>query len=166
MLSQNNQPIPEGPCLIQTLLISDTILPAGVFYETGSRSEYDPPAKIGIEKIGTSFSSEDAGGIIHNIYRFNSDTEAQDEIEQIVKYEFENTSNTEWFSPPIALDINADKFGLACRQLSQHGVRCRFAAKYKVYISDFLVNLMALHYDDLKSIIEHLDNSMLSCIRQ
>lgn len=164
-LVKNNQLPPEGPCLIQTLLISDTVLPIGIFYESGSRSEYDPPAKIGIEKIGTSFSSEDAGGIIHNIYRFNTDKEAQDEIEQIIRYEFENTINTEWFFPPIAPSITADKFELACMQFPQNGARCRLVAKYRVYVSDLFVDLIVLNYDDLKSIIEHLDNSMVACMK-
>jgi hypothetical protein len=57
-------PIPEGPCSIDTLLIEESILPEGVFTETGSRSIKDAPARVGIERTGTSFSSPDRGELI------------------------------------------------------------------------------------------------------
>lgn len=158
-----NQDTQEGPCIIDTLLISDSLLPSDRFYETGSRSSYDPPAKIGIEKIGTAFSSENAGGIVHNVYRFNTEKEAQDEIEQIIKFEFVNTSDIEWFSAPITPNISADNAKLACTALSQNGVRCRFVAQYRVYVSDLFVDLIAFNYEDLRLIIEQLNKNMMAC---
>ncbi len=157
--------LPEAPCSISTLLVPDDVVPRDVFYETGSRSAKDPPARVGIEKIGTSFSSEDAGSLVHDIYRFSTEQEAQDEIELIITYEFKNKNEVQWFSPPINPQINADKYKLACMELSAKGVRCRLVAQYKVYLSDLTVDLIALNYDDLKSIIEDLDNRMVACIR-
>lgn len=162
-LVKSSQSSPEAPCSIETLLISDTFLPKDIFYETGSRSSYDPPAKIGVEKIGTSFSSESMGGLIHDIYRFNTENEAQNEVEQIITYEFEN--DAQWFSPPITPQISADEYKFSCTQLSAQGVRCRLVAQYRVYVSDLNVDLIAINYSDLESIIEHLDNRLVSCIK-
>jgi hypothetical protein len=166
-------PLPEAPCSIETLLVPKDVVPMAElsdgfrdgFYETGTRSSYDPPSKIGIEKIGTSFSSEDSGGLVHDIYRFSTQKEAQDEIEQIIKYEFEDKNEVHWFTPSINPQINADKYKLACFDLRVKGVRCRLVTQYKVYFSDLDIDLIVLNYDDLKSIIEDLDYRMVSCLK-
>lgn len=164
-LVKNNQEATKPPCPIDTLLISKNSLPEEVFYETGSRSAYDPPAEIGIEKIGTSFSSESSGGLIHNIYRFSIEQEAQNEIEQIIMYEFQNENNADWFSPPIVLHINADDYKLECQQLSARGVRCRLVTRYKVYVSNLYIDLIDLNYEDLMLILGELDNRMAFCFK-
>jgi hypothetical protein len=157
--------LPEAPCAIETLLVPDNVLPEDVFYETGTRSAYDPPSRIGIEKIGTLFASDDSGGLIHHIYRFRAEEEAREELESVITYEFKNKNEVQWFSPPIAPQINADKYKLACMELSRKGFRCRLVTQYKVYFSDLIVDLITLDYDDLKSIIEDLDNRMVSCVK-
>jgi len=163
-LSKGNPNTTRPPCSIDTLLISEDFLPEGIFYETGTRSAYDPPAKVGIEKTGTSFSSENSGGLIHHVYRFSTEKEAQTEIEQIISYAFEDTNNIDWFTPPINLHINADEYKLGCMQLPYaNGVRCRLVTRYKVYVSDIDIDLIEFNYEDLSSIVGELNERMVSC---
>lgn len=152
----------NAPCAIDSLLIPSNLVPSNVFYETGTRTDYDAPAKVGIERIGTSYSSASSGGLIHQIYRFSTAMDASDEFNTLITYDFLDNDEQNWFLPPIATNITASKYKLACERISD-SIYCRLVAQYDIYISDLQINLIDLNYDDLENIILELDMRMVSC---
>jgi hypothetical protein len=159
---------PEGPCPIDTLLIESSALPADVFYETGERSLEDAPAKIGVEKIGTSFSSFDKGGVIHHVYRLITPDRAREEFEIDARNVYiPREGETEWITPPDLenLMLVADRYRLACTR--EKGIDyeiCQFIAQYGPYFTNLHVDLGALTHDDLARIIMDIDKKMSQCL--
>jgi hypothetical protein len=129
-------PPPEDPCVIETLLIDKASLPENIFYETGGRSRDDAPVRVGIERIGTSFASFDKGGVVHSIYRFITEVEAQQEYENVATYYFiKEKDRTEWKTPEELSDLklSADAYKVACSTIFnvEPNVQvCQFVAQY------------------------------------
>ena len=160
-------PLPEGACSIDTLLISETALPKGIFEETGSRSADSAPARVGIEKIGTSFSSFDQGGLVHDVYRFRGIDEANSEFEDVAHYYFvPRKSETDWLIPAdlVPLPIQADKYKVACTTIKEKNVEiCQYVAQYGKYVTYLNVNMIALDHTDLLFIVQDIDHRFLNC---
>jgi hypothetical protein len=163
-------PAPKGPCPIDTLLIDKTLLPESTFYETGSRSADGAPARVGIERIGTSFASLDKGGVNHDVYRFNKDTEAFQEFKDVSKYYFINEANKpEWEQPKDLsnLKLHAYAYKIACSIITdvEPNVEvCQFVAQYGPYVTYLNVDMIALNYNDLSKLVSDIDRRMNLCL--
>ena len=174
-------PVPEGPCQIDTLLISEAALPKDVLEETGSRSVDSAPASVGIEKIGTSFSSVNQGGLVQDVYRFWDAEGAKDEFEDVAQYYFiPREHETEWTTPTdlASLLLQADRYKIACTTIPVRANRyeigntatkardieiCQFVAHYDVYVIYMHVNRIALDHNDLLFLIQDIDHRFSSC---
>jgi hypothetical protein len=163
-------PPPKGPCPIETLLIDKTSLPEKIYYETGSRSTDDAPARVGIERVGTSFASFDKGGVVHDVYRFINEVEAQQEYENVATYYFINEKDrTEWQPPEELSDLklNADAYKVACSTILdvEPNVQvCQFVAQYGPYVTYLNVDMIALNHDDLANLVSDLDHKINLCL--
>ena len=163
-------PLPKGPCPIDTLLIDNISLPGAIFHETGSRSANSAPAKVGIEKIGTSFSSYDKGGVVQYVYRFSNARDAQKEYDEVSKYYFSKQKNsTTWESPGDLnnLKLHADSFKIACSTLMDVDPNvevCQFTAQYGTYETYLSVDMIALDHNDLLRLVGEIDRKMSLCL--
>lgn len=163
-------PPPKGSCPIDSLLIDNTSLPGTIFQETGSRSANSAPARVGIEKIGTSFSSYDKGGIVQDVYRFSSFKDAQKEYDEVSKYYFSKQKNSTLWKPPEDLNdlkLHADAFKIACSTLTdvEPNVEvCQFTAQYGIYETYFSVDMITLDYNDLSRLVGEIDHKMSLCL--
>lgn len=166
----SSPPPRKGPCPIDTLLVEKTFLPQDIFHETGGRSSDDAPARVGVEKIGTTFSSYDKGGLVHHVYRFEKDTEAFQEYQKVSEYSFAKKKNiTEWGEPYDLkdLEIDADAYKFACAKIldvEPIAEECKFVAQYGPYETDLTVDMIVLDYNDLSEIINEIDNRMSLCL--
>ena len=163
-------PLPQGPCPIDTLLIDETALPIGELKETGGRSADDAPARVGIEKIGTSFSSFDQGGLVYAVYRFWNADGAKEEFEHVaLSYFMSREDETDWTTPIdlMSLPIQAGIYKIACTTIKGKEVEvCQFVAQYDVYAPYLSADMIALDHNDLLFIIKDIDRRFVSCLAE
>jgi hypothetical protein len=163
-------PLSEAPCPIDSLLIEATSLPEIIFQETGGRSSEDAPARVGIEKAGTTFASFDKGGIVNHVYRFEKAEEALQEFQHVSRYSFSQTKDiTEWVEPGklIDIDLHADAYKAACSliiNVEPNVEVCKFVAQYGPYETDLTVDMIALDHSDFVNLIVDIDQKMSVCL--
>ena len=68
-------------CKMDTLLINLSAFPGTTWEEIGSRGTRDAPSRIGIERAGTSFSTQTQGVAVHVIYRFYDEQEGRRKLQ-------------------------------------------------------------------------------------
>lgn len=157
---------PPPPCPIDTLLIDGSILPPGIFSETGGRSSEDAPGRVGIEKIGTSFSSPRQGGLGQDVYRFWDVEEAGKEYKGFLSWFDPQRAETTAMTPNDLKDlpIHPDQYRIGCSKSVETGVEiCRFVAQYDVYDTFLSAILVALNHNDFSKIIQNIDSRMVQC---
>jgi hypothetical protein len=153
-------------------LIDKTSLSGSIFYETGSRSSDDAPARVGIEKIGTSFASYDKGGVVQHVYRFWRDSEAKQRFEDVSKYYFiKQKDGTEWEQPKDLdnLRLHADAYKVACSiiiTVEPNVEVCQFVAQYGPYVTFLHADMVALNHNDLAKLVSEIDQKMSSCLNR
>jgi len=158
--------VPPGPCPIDNLLLSQSDLPTTIFTETGSRSATGAPARVGIEKIGTSFSSATQGGLNQAIYRFLDLDDAQREILEIIQYEFNTQTSAEWSDLTLGISLHANLYKAACKVVRSKFLFCRYVAQYDIYLMDFDADLIALNLKDFIGMIQLIDQKAVRCLEQ
>jgi hypothetical protein len=161
--------VPPAPCPIQELLLDVSAFPGDNWEETGSRSEKAAPDRMGIEKIGTSFSGP-IGGAFQEVYRFESERQASRAYTDSVQSWFTSaTGRTEWTIPMELsnLVVNADKYRVGCNELKSGGYKqCQYVAQYSTYVIIFFAGMRAMSYDDFIELVEEIDQRAISSLVQ
>jgi hypothetical protein len=161
---------PEPPCPIEGLLLEEHLFRGEEWEETGLRSSRGAPSSLGIERIGTTFSTPTQGGAIHHIYRFWDSREAGQGYEELTNTWFSPVEGyTEWATPSdlANLSMNADQFLLACHIRIKNNVeRCQYTAQYESYVVEFRADMLALDYDDFIELVNEIDQRTTSCLAQ
>jgi hypothetical protein len=159
-------PVP-APCPIDELLLDVSVFP-GNWQETGSRSERSAPVRMGIEKIGTSFS-DPKDGTLQEAYRFENERQAQIAYRKEVGSWFTTSSHeTNWTTPQELdnLTVNTDQFRVGCHNIiSGSREQCQFVARYGPYILRLLGGMRALSYNDFIRLVNEVDRQAINCLR-
>ena len=164
MCSPEPKPEPKPACEADNLLLKKSAFPNN-WQETGLRDVGDAPARLGIEKAGTSFSTTRQGGAVQHFYRFASESEARKGYEDLRVSWFNLAPKGSVYSLPEELSeikLGADEYRLGCSVGMIE--TCRFVGLYQTYVVEFSVDMPALTYDYLIDLLEQIDQSMLRCI--
>lgn len=168
VLSSCCNPPSEAPCSIEGLLLTIEDLPPGKWEEAGSRSIKGAPMQIGVERIGTSFATNELfDGVLHDIYRFESSKSAyhaySDKKEGI--FSVRNYLNN-WELPTELshIHLTADQHKFECNVFESTGAdECILWAQYKSYLVRFSFRQHDLKDSDVISMIETIDKKMAQC---
>jgi hypothetical protein len=153
-------------CSIEDLLITVSDLPGDQWYESGSRSYRDAPSRLGIERIGTGFTT-DTGGASENVYRFKNATAANEGyFELSSKWERLVSDGTYWYTLDLPSDITieADNYRLECSVTGANKVRkCWFIAQYDTTVIEFKSYMIGIDDNDFFNIIKNIDSKAINC---
>ena len=159
--------IHPAPCPIQELLLDVSVLPGNNWQETGSRSEGSAPVRMGIEKIGTSFSGP-TDSVLQGVYRFEGESQARSAYRELVESWFTTSEHdTKWATPDTLanLVVNADRYRVGCNELQSGGLEhCQYVAQYGPYVIRLLLGTSALSYDDFIGLVNEVDQQATNCI--
>ena len=163
---------PPAPCPIKTLLIDTSQLDGNEWEEIGSRNTRGAPRSIGIERIGTSFSTPTQGVAVNHVYRFIDDERAVKGYKDRVDSWFKKMkTKTKWILPSVFRDLvlSTDNFELGCSILSRGPSdveRCQYIGHYGPYVTEISADMLALTYDDFAVIILDIDQRMTKCLHK
>lgn len=154
-------------CPIENLLIDTSDLPGSQWEEVGSRSYRDAPSKIGIERIGTGFSTPYSGVAGENVYRFRKEDDAKTGFVDLADvWGRLEPEGTEWsqLELPSQMSISANEYRLDCSVSEPQNVKtCWYLARYKATLIEFRTNMIVVKDNDLFNIIEKLDQKVEKC---
>ncbi len=157
---------PPAPCPIGGLLLELSELSGNAWYETGTRSPEDAPARGAIQKIGTSFSTT-GGGINHAIYRFWDEREAGRDYRRTTNGWLRPQEGwSAWATPPdlAEVKVGADEHRLECSHLPSGVEECWFIVRYATYLVEFKADTPAVPHVELARLVAEIDRRMLSCL--
>jgi hypothetical protein len=151
------------------LLLEASNFPGKEWEETGSRSEKAAPDRMGIERIGTSFSGP-IGGVFQEVYRFESERQASRAYADSAESWFTPAEyETEWVTPEELdnLAVNADRYRAGCnyRKLGDFE-HCQYVAQYRSYVIMFFAGMRALSYENFIELVKEVDHRATSCLGQ
>jgi hypothetical protein len=156
----------ETRCPIKNLLIDEVDLPGGQWEEVGSRSYRDAPSKLGIDRIGTSFSTPTYGIVVEDIYRFKNSDNIKEEYLKL---------NTDWFvlesngidwkklKIPDKVPINALEYHLECAIRPNQSRFCLYIARYEREVIELKTDMIIIKDEDLFTIIELINEKVNNC---
>ena len=155
----------ESTCEAGNLLLDVSDFPGDTWKETGSRDTSGAPSRIGIERAGTSFSTQTQGGAVQIIYRFATIEEAEENYTESQSDWF-NLAPKEsvWINPNELKDVHieANKYKMDC---SEYVIQtCRFVGLYRTDVVEFKVDIPSLTYGDLIHLLQEIDSKMTSCL--
>lgn len=159
---------PAPPCDIETLIVQEGLFPEG-WQRLGEPRAEDAPSLLGVEKIGTAFSTPARGGAIQDVYRTFDTRAAVSGYEKLLSHFSVRSEETEW-TLPEALDYHgstADQFRLGCSTWLPTNVEsCQFLGQYGVYLVRFhtLMSPDMMTYEDLEHILQDIDRRMAECL--
>lgn len=155
----------ETACTANNLLLEKASFPDDMWQETGSRDLRGAPSRIGIDRAGTSFSTQSQGGAVQHYYRFATETEARNHYRMLQSDWFNLSSEADILTLPKELDnikLRADEYRLGC---SMDVIEtCRVVALYRTYIVEFKADMPSLTYNNFTHLLEQIDQRMLDCI--
>jgi hypothetical protein len=161
--------VPPAPCRIEELLIDVSDLPGDTWQEIGSPSDRDAPVRMGVEKTGTMFSGT-FDFILQQVYRFESDRQANNAYEEEVGVWFKPSTHHTEYAKPQELDnlvVNTDQYQVGCNDLKSGGrEQCQFVASYGAYIIRLLGGMRDLSYEDVIELVNEIDQRATSCLAQ
>jgi hypothetical protein len=160
--------VPPAPCPIQELLLDVSDFPENGWEETGSRSARGAPVRMGIERIGTSFSITN-NGAFHEVYRFKDEYQADKAYDDSTEPWFTHAQHrTEWETPPETdISVNADQFRIGCNDRKQGGFeQCQYVAQYGPYIIRFFAHIRILSYKEFIDLVKKTDQRATNCLEQ
>jgi hypothetical protein len=152
-------------CKADKLLLEISAFPKDIWEEIGSRGGRDAPSRLGLERAGTSFSTQTQGTAVHDFYRFATVNDAAENYAEL---------QTDWFNLapkdniPIYpnelqnIQLKADKYRLGCSQTVIE--TCRMVALYQTYVVEFKVDMPSLTYNNLIHLLQEIDQKMISCV--
>jgi hypothetical protein len=154
-------------CPIEDLLIGTSDLPGDQWEEVGSRSYRDAPSKLGIDRIGTGFSTPFSGVVGEDIYRFRNEKDAEDGYNELANDWFHlEPKGTSWnqLNLPDDISINTVEYRLECSvRPNQKGKTCWYIARYENTIIEFKADMLIIKNEDLFHIIELIDQKVMKC---
>ena len=124
---------------------------------------------LGVEKIGTTFSTPARGGAIQHVYRTFDMRAAASGYEDLLSHFSVRSEETEW-TLPEALDYHGkmvDQFRLGCSTWLPSDVEsCQFLGQYGVYLVRFHTDMSPdmMTYKDLGRILQDIDRRMAGCL--
>jgi hypothetical protein len=149
------------------LLISSSDLPGNQWEEVGSRSYRDAPLKLGIDRVGTGFSTPFSGIASENVYQFQYETFAKNGYVDLADLWLRlESEGTEWdqLEFPSDVMISADEYSLDCSTSGLQKVRtCWFLSRYKTTVIEFRITMIIVSESDLYQIIETINNKVEIC---
>jgi hypothetical protein len=151
------------------MLLTLSDFPGEQWEETGDRDQSSAPARIGIDKAGTAFSTMKWGGAIQVIYRFGTIEDARMEYEDAKNWWFNlGPKNLTWTIPAElqGINLNADDYKLECAEVNVKPMfeKCSFVGLYKYDVVQFNAHLILIKYDDLINLLKKMDQNMLACM--
>ena len=154
-------------CPIDDLLINAANLPGDQWEEVGSRSYRDAPSKLGIDRIGTGFSTPYYGVAGELVYRFKSEKDANAGYLELIDLSHRlEPEGTKWslLSIPSELAINADDYRLECSISSNGNVRtCWYMARYGKTVIEFRTAMIIVSENDLFNVLETINQKVKTC---
>ncbi len=155
----------KAACEADNLLLETSSFPGNIWQETGSRDLRGAPSRLGIERAGTSFSTQTQGGAIEHYYRFASENEAKEQYKALQSDWFNLISvDTVWLLPEEfnVIELRADEYRLGC---SQNIIEtCSFVALYQTYVVEFSADMLSLNYENFQFLVKEIDQKMMMCI--
>ena len=156
-----------APCLINDLLLDVSAFPGDSWQEMGSPSEQDAPVRMGIERIGTSFSGP-FDFTLQQVYRFEGDQQAKNAYREGAESWFTPTEHeTDWATSPKLdnLAVNADQVRAGCHDEKSGGVeQCQYVARYGPYILRLLGGMHSLSDEDFTNLVAEIDLRATNCL--
>lgn len=160
--------IHPASCPIEELLLDVSAFPSGSWQEMGPPSERNAPVRIGIERIGTSFS-DPSDFTLQQVYRFEGDRKAKSAYrEEVESWFIASSHETEWIKPPELdnLVVNTDQFRAGCHDEKSGGrEQCQYVAQYGPYILRLLGGMRSLSYEDFIKLVKDIDQRAINCIK-
>jgi hypothetical protein len=154
-------------CPIEDLLIVSSNLPGNQWEEIGSRSYRDVPSKLGINRIGTSFSTPTYGIAIEDVFKFSNETEAKAGYIELAERWFGlEPEGTSWKKLNFPFDemVNASEYRLECSVRPAHSNRtCWYIARYQNLVIEFKVDMLIVNDQDLFMILDVIDQNVQAC---
>jgi hypothetical protein len=162
--------LPDPPCPIESLLLDVSLFPGEGWEETGSRTERGAPSRLGIERIGTSFSTPTKGGANQDVYRFWDAREARKGYRELVNSWFSPQAGySEWATPPDLANLltHANQDQLACSVYVSGQVEwCQYIAQYQPYVIKLSADMLAISHEDFIELVKEIDRRATSCLEQ
>lgn len=154
-------------CPIEDLLLSTSDLPGSQWEEVGSRSYRDAPSKLGVERIGTGFSTPYSGIAGENVYRFCNEEDAKNGFVDLSdlwsRLEPEGTTWTK-LELPHNFSINTTDYRLECSvRRNQSNRSCWYISRYEKTVIEFRADMLLIKDEDLFRIIKLLDQKATTC---
>jgi hypothetical protein len=156
---------PRTACEADNLLLEISSFPGELWQETGSRDVRGAPSRLGIERAGTSFSTQSQGGVVHDYYLFATESEAEKNYAMLQSdwFKLDAKDSTSVVTEALnSVELRADKYRLGCAQDVIE--TCRFVALYRTYVVEFKADMLALRHDDFVSLLEQIDQKMMRCV--
>ncbi len=154
-------------CPIENLLISSSDLPGNQWEEVGSRSYRDAPTRLGIDRIGTGFSTPRYGVAEENVYRFKDENDANEGFLRLYDMWGRLVLDSAVWSPinlPSDVNINADDIHLECSIEGENKVKtCWYLARYNRTVVEFISTMIIVSDNDFFDVIQTLDLKMMNC---
>ena len=159
----------ETACEADNLLLGISAFPTPVWEEIGSRDKRGAPSPLGLERAGTSFSTQTQGVAVQDFYRFATVDEAEKNYQQLQSDWFNLApegsiwiSSNELNNELKNIQLGADTYRLGCsRNIIE---TCRIVALYQTYVVEFKVDMPSLSYGDLLLLFQEIDQKMMSCV--
>lgn len=152
-------------CPIESLLVDSSSLPGPQWQELGGRSYRDVPLRLGIDRVGTSFSGPKGGIVSEKVHRFCNEEEAIDGYNELADYWFSlEPSGTSWTKPTISnnISISPNNYRLEC-STSQNVRTCLYVARYGNNAIALKAHMIIIKDQDLFNIIELIDRKAKAC---
>jgi len=164
------EPIMPPPCPIEELMIDISLFPAD-WSQNSLPSERNAPVRWGVDKLGVSFSTQEYGGAIHDVYRGRNLNDAKKGYLNLSESWFQlREDEGEWYIPS---DFNyestvADQYRFGCSIHKPSGFQtCQLSAQYNVYVTRFYTGMSPMMtYKDLEHILRAIDSKMAKCFGQ
>ena len=161
---------PDPPCPIDSLLLDVSFFTGEGWEETGSRTERGAPSRLGIERIGTSFSTPTKGGANQDIYRFWDSRGARKGYRELVNSWFSpQVGYSEWSTPPDLANLftDANQYHIACSLYQSSQVEwCQYIAQYEPYVIKLSADMLALSHEDFTELVREIDRRATNCLGQ
>lgn len=166
----DEQVVPPA-CPIEFLMIDGSDLPEGWLGSTPRVK--GAPVRWGVEKLGVTFLSESAPGVIlHAVHRGENYKVTSDGYFELMTdwFQVDEEYNTEWYLPLRFQYKNtiADRYRFGCATIRHNDIEfCQFVGQYGLYITRFeTVISSGMTYDDLAHILQIIDDKMTKCLNK
>ncbi len=164
---ENSQLIPTS-CPIKSLMLDKSSFPDG-WSQDGPPTLRGAPVRWGTDRLGVSFGTQENGVANQFVHIGENINHAEKGYFKLTATWFDRTEDaTDWYVP---YEFNykskvANQFRFGCRTYEPGGVEsCQFVSQYEIYIIRFYTFMSPLMtYDDLKHILQTIDNKTARCL--